>query len=339
MSEFDPKQIHPTVSVESRNGETMSLRSNKSLTNLFSSCSFSSASPDIESDDENINGDELMSIVTSMRSIYPPSALLKAKPTLPTTPPPLNEMYWVEPTAESFNVRGKNYISDRKKYPSQNSFFRLFAVDLVRVNKPILKGMANHPNERIQQCLKAQREKKPGSEMPPFIFCVNITVPGKPVAHHLVMYYAVDDFSLIDPSAKSTENGDHADPFRRLASRFFFGDSDSFRDSTFKLIPRIVKGNMLVKKAVGSKPTILGKKLKQHYIQDEKFFELVIDVGSDKIAKKVVGLATGYAKTLVVDMGFLLEGKQKVTLPEGIMGTVRLTNIDFKADLRTVEDY
>ncbi len=44
MSEFDPKQIHPTVSVESRNGETMSLRSNKSLTNLFSSCSFSSAS-------------------------------------------------------------------------------------------------------------------------------------------------------------------------------------------------------------------------------------------------------------------------------------------------------
>jgi hypothetical protein len=153
------------------------------------------------------------------------------------------------------------------------------------------------------------------------------------------MYYAVDDFSLIDPSAKSAENGDHADPFRRLASRFFFGDSDSFRDSTFKLIPRIVKGNMLVKKAVGSKPTILGKKLKQHYIQDEKFFELVIDVGSDKIAKKVVGLATGYAKTLVVDMGFLLEGKQKVTLPEGIMGTVRLTNIDFKADLRTVEDY
>ena len=45
------------------------------------------------------------------------------------------------------------------------------------------------------------------------------------------------------------------------------------------------------------------------------------------------------AKTLVVDMGFLLEGKSKASLPEVLMGTVRLINIDFKTDLRVVEDY
>lgn len=277
----------------------MSLTHSTSLNKLFSSCSFSTHSADIESsEDEDINGDELLSIVTSVRSMFPLSPMFALSPTsiqvtplLPTQPAPLKEIYWTEPIATSFNVRGSKYTQDRIKVPSQPSLFRLFAVDLVRVKTPILKGMCRHPNERVQQCLKAEKTKKKGSAMPPFIFCVNITIPGKP-AHHLVMYYAVDDFSLIDPSA--TDNAMSDGPFRRLASRFFFGDSDSFRDSTFKLIPRIVQGNFVVKKAVGSKPTILGKKLKQHYIQDDRFFELIVDVGSDKIAKKVVGLCTGY---------------------------------------------
>jgi hypothetical protein len=150
--------------------------------------------------------------------------------------------------------------------------------------------MCNHPEERVQQCLQAERAKRPGAVLPPFVFCVNITVPGK-TCYHLVMYYAVDDFSLIRP----IERGENcASPFRELASRFFFGPSNEFRDSTFKLIPRIVKGNFLVKKAVGSKPTILGKRLKQHYIQNDRFFELIIDVGSNDIAKSVVGLSCGY---------------------------------------------
>jgi hypothetical protein len=55
-----------------------------------------------------------------------------------------------------------------------------------------------------------------------------------------------------------------------------------------------VKGNFVVKKAVGRKPTILGKKVKQHYIRNDRFFELIVDVGSDSIAKKVVGLCGGY---------------------------------------------
>lgn len=63
---------------------------------------------------------------------------------------------------------------------------------------------------------------------------------------------------------------------------------------------------------------------------------MIVDVASDKIAKRVVGLSVGYAKSLVVDMGFVLEGKHKTALPENMMGTVRLNNIDFKADLRSV---
>ncbi len=275
----------------------MTLAQSNSLSKLFTSCSFSANSVDLESsEEEDINGDEFMSIVTSIRTGIPTSPI-SVIPLLPTKPEPLNEQYWTEPTAQSFNVRGPTYTQDRKKIPSQPSFFRLFAVDLVKVENPILKGMCNHPKERVQRCLNAEKMKMKGSEMPPFIFCVNITVPGTP-AHHLVMYFAVDDFSLIDPSARGKVGS--TEPFRKLASRFLFGDSDSFRDSTFKLIPRIVKGNFVVKKAVGSKPTILGKKLKQHYIQSDRFFEVVVDVGSDRIARKVVGLCTGYVSSINV---------------------------------------
>jgi len=306
-------------------------KKNDDINKVFKSFSFKSmlgeSADDVSSEEEEYEDTDLLSVVTSIR----------LKSTL-FEPPPLPQKYWTEPSSSSFNVRGANYLKDRKKIPSADNLFRLFAVDLVKVSDPILTGMCNHPDERVQRSLRAEKSDRDVSPMPPFIFCVNITLPGSP-AHHLVMYYAVDDLSLIAPRSASASSADNNNkvPFNKLASRFFFGDSDEFRDSTFKLIPRIVKGNFLVKNAVGNKPTILGKKLKQHYIQDDRFFELIVDVASDKIAKRVVGLSVGYAKSLVVDMGFVLEGKHKTTLPENMMGTVRLNNIDFKADLRSVK--
>lgn len=281
-----------------------------------------------EEGDSPVDESEMMNIFTSTRSVVG-----NIVPLISTNPEPLPERYWTEPDASSFKVRGAKYgFKDRKKVPSAENLFRLIAVDLVQVSKPILSGMCAHPDERVQRGLRAEKEGRPGSKMPPFIFCINITVPGKD-AYHAVIYYAVDDISLIKPSAE----GGTSSPFNKLASKFFYGDSDDFRQSTFKLIPRIAKGNFVVKNAVGNKPTILGRKVKNHYIRNERFFELIVDVGSDPIAKRVVGLCLGYAKTLVVDMGFVLEGRNKATLPENLMGTVRLNNLDFKADLRFVE--
>ena len=294
---------------------------------MFRSCSGAAS---FSSEDEEYNSDELNDIALSHRSGIIGVGI---DPILPMEPKPLDEKYWAEPDAHSFHVRGPTYVKDRIKMASADSLFRLFAVDLVKVEKPIMKGMCNHPDERVQKALAAEKAGKPEGKVPPFIFCINITLPGKP-AHHLVMYYAVDDMSILNAEDESSIT-----PFHRLAKDFFFGESNDYRDSTFKLIPRIVDGNFVVKKAVGSKPTILGKKVKQHYIRSDRFLELIVDVGSDKIAKKVVGLSVGYAKTLVVDMGFVLEGKNSSCLPENMMGTVRLTNIDFKDKLRTVNPY
>ncbi len=50
-------------------------------------------------------------------------------------------------------------------------------------------------------------------------------------------------------------------------------------------------------------------------------------------------LTVGYAKTLVADMAFLLEGAEEWALPEKILGTCHLKNIDLHGGMRFCEPY
>jgi len=237
-----------------------------------------------------------------------------------SVPPPLRVEYWSDTPAESFNVRGPHYLDDRHKVPSMSSVFQLLAVDCVKVQNPMFKyGLCKHPNERVQRALR--REAETGiRELPQFVFAVNLCVPYDPY-FHWVAYFGCDDVDALR---------DTSTPLGRLTCPFFFGKSDEFRDDTFKLIPRIVEGNFIVKKAVGSTPSILGRKLKQYYVRTDRYFELIVDIGSDPVADKIVKLALGYAKSLVVDMMFVLEADTPDTLPERILGGARMTRPDFK---------
>lgn len=254
------------------------------------------------------------------KSLTAPISDKKLGETIRSAPPSFNLSMWAEPESKSFRVRGKHYTKDKKKISAGDSMFRLIAVDLVETDQNIRSGMCSHPNERVALAMKREAEGK-GSDMPPFIFALNIAIPGPPFLH-LVIYYAVDDITII--------NGKNNTPFSKLANQFFFGDSDEFRDNTFKLIPRIVEGNFIVRKAVGSTPAIMGTKLKQYYMRTDRYCEIYLDIGSSSVAAGVIRLASGYAKTLIVDMGFVLEGKDQSVLPEEIMGCCRLKNISFK---------
>ena len=50
--------------------------------------------------------------------------------------------------------------------------------------------------------------------------------------------------------------------------------------------------------------------------------EVDIDVGSSSVAATVVNLVQGATKSLVVDMGIVLEGHASEELPESLLGTV-----------------
>jgi Protein ENHANCED DISEASE RESISTANCE 2, C-terminal len=242
-------------------------------------------------------------------------------------PHPLRLDAWSEGVATTFNVRGMGYNTNLVKVPSAESVFKLLTVDLVRSVHPNFKGMCAHPEERIQTALRKEQGSVSATpsadrELPRFIFAVNLCVPSaKAYCHHCVFYFGLEDINILK---------DTSTPLGRVAKPFFFGSSDEFRDKTFKLIPRIVEGNFVVRKAVGSKPAVLGSKVKQYYIQNDRYFEIVIDIGSDSIANNIVKLALGYCKTLTVDMMFLLEGHDDSMLPERILGGVEMVHIDFK---------
>lgn len=86
-----------------------------------------------------------------------------------------------------------------------------------------------------------------------------------------------------------------------------------------------------MRNAVGAKPTILGRKLRQNYFRGANYFELDVDVASSAIAQRVVGIAYGYARLLTVDMVLVLQGESVDELPEAPFASVRLANLDFNA--------
>lgn len=56
-----------------------------------------------------------------------------------------------------------------------------------------------------------------------------------------------------------------------------------------------------------------------------------VDIGSSMVATGVVQLAIGYVTTLTVDIAFLLEGQTLDELPERLLGSIRLHNLELKA--------
>ncbi|CAK8534458.1 unnamed protein product [Lathyrus sativus] len=206
---------------------------------------------------------------------------------------------WTSPSGEGFKIRGKNYLKDNSKVVGGDPLLKLVAIDWITVDKPLDK-VALHGRSMVQS--------EAGKKLP-FILVFNLQVPAKP-NYSLVLYYASER-----PINKDS-----------LLAKFLDGD-DMFRDSRFKLIPSIVEGYWMVKRAVGTKACLLGKAVTCKYFKQDNFLEIDVDIGSSSVARSVVGLVLGYVTSLVVDLAILIEAKEESELPEYILGTVRLNRL------------
>ena len=126
---------------------------------------------------------------------------------------------------------------------------------------------------------------------------MNMVLPGPP-HYHLVMYYAVDnleELGLSDgPKSKSK-------PFSKILKQFLFGSSDGHRNQVLKIIPLVKEGSFLLKRAIGSKPLILGKYLDQKFVQGERFLEAIVDVSSSVTTQKLLKLSAAYVSIAHVE--------------------------------------
>ncbi|XP_066353869.1 protein ENHANCED DISEASE RESISTANCE 2-like isoform X1 [Miscanthus floridulus] len=207
---------------------------------------------------------------------------------------------WSAPGGEKFMIRGKTYLTDYTKVVGGDPLLKLLAVDWFKVNERF-DSVALHPKSLVQ----SEAAKKI-----PFILVINLQVPAKP-NYNLVMYYA----------AERPVNKDS------LLGRFIVG-TDAYRDARFKLIPSIVEGYWMVKRAVGTKACLLGKAVTCNYLRQDNFLEIDVDIGSSSVARSIIGLVLGYVTSIVVDLAILIEAKEEKELPEYILGTVRLNRVN-----------
>ncbi len=218
----------------------------------------------------------------------------------------------------TFKLRGQNYMLDRKKIPGGESVGRLVRCDLFQLL----------PGERADYISSMGR----CSEI------VNgLISPGSTL---FILNYQVRKPSISFVAVWKVPDGEGSPAFQKLWKKFINlpegmnnnGDLlpyDDFRSRRFKLLPMIVDGPWIVRRAVGSTPTLLAQKLACRYFRRPGIFELDIDINSSTIASNTVSLAQSHSKKLTVDMGVTIQGENEDELPESLIGTVRLDHLDF----------
>jgi hypothetical protein len=266
---------------------------------------------------------------------------------LPPGPDTAGEHCFSQLGAETFNVRGPKYLTDKAKQPAGPAVFDLMHCDFFSSNDKI--GNVAHRRDSWL------RKARSAGDTRYYLVVVYVT-PAAPFLH-LIFYYAVNQ-----------DRVDSLPQFKRLWTRFTAHgpEADTFRNERWKVIPRVAEGSWVVQSAVGTKPALLATKLTHTWIlcddiHDEKvgaapavkaedsgcgvpvrsrgesyithtgpgpYLEADCDVASSSVAYMLVSLIQKYAKYLVIDLGFAIEPRTEEECPEALVGTVRLSRID-----------
>ncbi|RHY80582.1 hypothetical protein DYB37_008678 [Aphanomyces astaci] len=163
-----------------------------------------------------------------------------------------------------------------------------------------------HISQRPESVVRHFTELYPHREL----FVLNILLPGTPDVTY-AQYFALRPDGVTDAFSKLW--------------RAFMDGTDDFRNARLKLIPRVVEGPWMIRKAVGAKPFILANALEVQWFRGKNYLEAVVDVSSDSIAKKVTSMCRMCVASLVVDMALVVEGKSEDELPEAILGCANLS--------------
>ncbi|ETV97740.1 hypothetical protein H310_09106 [Aphanomyces invadans] len=213
---------------------------------------------------------------------------------------------WSEPAAD-FKVRSKRYLTTSVKEQVDEAKCELIWVDVLQGERSTFFHISQRPDSVVRHFtdMFPQRE----------LFVLNILLPGTPEVMY-AQYFALRPDGVTDAFSKLW--------------RAFMDGTDEFRNARLKLIPRVVEGPWMIRKAVGSKPFILANALEVQWFRGKNYLEAVVDVSSDSIAKKVTSMCRMCVASLVVDMALVVEGQSEDELPEAILGCVRYDRLDMK---------
>jgi len=205
---------------------------------------------------------------------------------------------WVDAGLQSggWKVRGPDYDNDRVKVPCGEARMAISALEWIYAPEVPHKVMSARVNGYLSKHHLNRKDR-------PFVILINFIIPS---VGHYVTYL--------------TRRPDIKDEiFDEMLEKFINAEHDDYRNKRLKLIPGVLEGSYFVRKAVGAKPALLCQKLTTTYHRGDNFFEIVIDVGSSAIGSRIFSAVKGFASSLVLHLGIVLESKTHAELPERLM--------------------
>merc|ERR1719253_1764444 len=231
---------------------------------------------------------------------------------------------WSSPPSTNFQVRGPNYLKDKKKVPSDDYLFPCRGCDLFLTDNPPT-NVGRNPS-----ILEGRLRDVP-------TFVVNYRLPwGVFLSYHeipdrflpfLRRGHGHGDLSSPLPSLTA------ASPGERTLSNFFLADTAE-KNEVLKIVPVVVEGPWVVKKVVGGKPALVGQKLPISYTYQPpdgplaEYLEADLDIVSSAAARNILAVVRSYTQVLTLDLGYAVQGNRAEELPEQMMLGLRLHGLD-----------
>lgn len=201
--------------------------------------------------------------------------------------------------AKKIPLRGKNYLTDKKKYPSKDSAFELVCCKCFKTKQQML-----HAGKEVDSLCKFLSDNEENE-----YFIVNWLVPGH--------------YTCVNLYVRTLKVGEDAE-FDNIYTKFREGDS-KFRSDRFKYIPELLEAPSMVKSTVnamlgGLRPVLIGNKLTCHHFTGKNYVEVDVDTGSSRIVSAAAGILVKGFAGIVANTGFLIEGRDESELPERMLG-------------------
>ena len=213
---------------------------------------------------------------------------------------------WSRPNHNIFVVRSKSYLRNKVKLPSAPSPFKCRGADM---------WLTDNPERNISR-LPCVLGGKLGEEN---TLLVNFLLPFG----NFVTYFTIPE--------------DMPENILNIWNKFKNGDQ-LYRDARFKLLPVVIEGPWIVKKAVGAgtAPALLSQSIPlQYYFTHETdkkkgIYEIDVIITASRIAKGILNVVKSHTDRLTIALGFIIEATTEAELPEIVLGSCQLHSLNLE---------
>ena len=120
-------------------------------------------------------------------------------------------------------------------------------------------------------------------------------------------------------------------------NKFKNGDQ-RYRDARLKLLPVVIEGPWIVKKAVGpgTAPALLSQSIPLQYYftpetdQKKGIYEIDVIISASRIAKGILNVVKSHTDRLTIALGFIIEATTEQELPEIVLGSCQLHSLNLE---------